>query len=336
MMKSFLRRLCGSGKPIDRMLDAAFEEDALCCDQCGTLSELAGLTPLSFVKCPKCGANLFVPLRLEGFLLVEPVGAGGMASVYRAYHREQRKNVFGVKLLMDNHRDDPEAVHAFEQEAHTHEAIPDHPNIARFVESGLAEDHYYYAMEFVKGERLVSHLEQRGKLPERFALEVLQQVLEALIHILRHGYLYRDINAANVMLQDDGRAVLLDFGLTLPIEEAKKPTENLSHVDGTPEFLPPERLYGMGEDERSVIYSLGNLTYYMLTAEFLFKAQTVKSLAMKHVSTLRLASAPSLPKDISDETLELVEQMIEQDREHRFGTFESTAEAVRAVLDAIP
>lgn len=336
MIRSLFRRLRGSDRPIDRMLEAAFDNDAMCCDRCGTLSELEGLPPLSFVKCPECDATLFVPLRLTGFLLVEPIGAGGMASVYRAYHREHRGSVFAVKLMMDTHRDDAEAVRAFELEAETHRSIEAHPNIAGFVESGTADGFPYYAMEYVKGVRLVQRLEQDGKLPEQLALGVLEQVLSALIHILNHGFLYRDINAANVMLQEDGHAVLLDFGLTLPVEEAAHATDNLTHVDGTPEFLPPERLYGQGEDERSVIYSLGNLTYYMLTAEFLFKAQSIKSLAMKHVSSLRLASAPSLPADISDPTLELVEQMIQQDRDQRLASFQVALEVTRTVLDRIP
>ncbi len=335
-MKRILQRFRRSvNKNPQRLLDGYFNDHGLCCLDCGTLLDLDGLSAMSFVKCPNCQRTLFVPLRIRDFLLVEPIGAGGMASVYKAYHPDNPNEVFAVKILMEPHCRDAESIRSFDTEARTHSQITDHPSIPAFIESGFADGYHFYAMEFVKGERLVHRLEQHGKLPEKLSLSVLQQVLSALVHIREHGYLYRDVNAANVMLQHSGKAILIDFGLTLPIDEARKGSKDTRHVDGTPEFLPPERVYGNGEDERSVIYSLGILTYYMFTAEFLFKAQSIKGLAMKHVSKLRLASAPSLPKDISDDGLALVERMIEQDRENRFPSFEANLEATETLLESL-
>ena len=261
-----------------------------------------------------------------------PLGAGGMASVYKSYHRNRPGELFAVKILKPEHKENQDSIDAFFTEAEIHQQIPDHPNIVHYMESGLLDEEYYYAMEFVSGDRLTTRIKSSGRMHEEILLHCLLDLVSALKHIYDHGYLYRDINAANVILRDDGNAVLLDFGLTLTIEEALQESDDM-HVEGTPEFVPPERLYQTGEDVRSVIYSLGMLAFYMLTAEFLIKAKTVHRTAARHLSDLRLASTPGIPKDCVPETVEMIQKMINPEAEDRFQSLEELDDAVRRLLD---
>lgn len=116
-MKRFLNRLLKQSPSYLKYIQTYFEEDGLLCPQCGKVFDHHALPALTFVPCPKCGYANFVPMRLNDFLLFEPAGAGGMASVYKAYHRQHPGELFAVKVLSASHRDNLESVDAFVTEA---------------------------------------------------------------------------------------------------------------------------------------------------------------------------------------------------------------------------
>ncbi len=326
-VKKLIRNLMGAKS----FRDTFFDLDAVICGECRKSIAPSGLPPLEFVPCPACGKSLFVPLLVSDFMLFEPAGAGGMASVYKAYHRERGNECCAVKILKNEFRDDEKVVRDFLNEAEIHSQVPDHPHLVHFIESGYDNDLYFYAMNFVTGEKLLRLVEQRGRLQENHALLILDQVLSAVEHIAANGYLYRDVNAANIILPSDKNAILLDFGLAMPSDEADAPVVDMKEVFGTPEYLPPERLVGCGEDERSTTYSLGHLATFMMTGAAIMKGGSITKMANKHVSSLRLGRRSYVPQDISERTLEFIDRMTAQQPADRFESFAATREAIAAL-----
>lgn len=313
-----------------RSLKAFFETGSILCEQCSHALPTAGISPFSFIECPKCSFKNFVPLRLGDYMLFQPLGAGGNASVYKAYRRDNAEHLYAAKILQPDRAADPETLEMFMFEVKVHEAVNNHPNIVTFYGHGIEEDYHYFIMDFVEGEGLKNILARKGKMDEVAALDTLAQVISAMKHVCKAGYLYRDLSAGNVIIQPNGHAMLIDFGLTLSLEDAAQPGTE-TYVDGTAEFLPPERIYHRGEDERSVIYSLGMLLYYMLTAEPLIKAKSLVGKAKRHVSDLKLALTPDLLPGCSAEMSELIAVMIETEPDDRFQTLEELEEAVNEI-----
>lgn len=315
------------------MAEVFFEQNGLLCEQCGHVNPLAELEPLTFVPCAKCGFHNFVPCLVSDYLIFEPAGAGGIASVYRAYIQDQPDHLVAVKILKHEHLEHQDIVDAFLEECRIHSQVSAHPNVVQYLDGGFIDDIYYYAMEFVEGERLYRLVEQQGKLAEAEALAVMAQVVAGMRHILGSGFLYRDLNADNVIIKPDGTAVIIDFGLALPIEEAARASTR-DHIWGTGEFLPPERIYREGEDQVSVIYSLGMLTYFLVTAEMMTKSSSVEGQVKRHISSTRLALTPDRFPGCSDATMDLIVNMIQPDRDARYQSFDEVEEAIWAVLNS--
>ncbi len=158
------------------------------------------------------------------------------------------------------------------------------------------------------------------------------ETLNALRHILDKGYLYRDISPGNLLIRKDNTICLIDFGLVLSIEDADATSEKQVIV-GTPEYMPPERIQQEGEDERSLIYSLGMLLIYMINGEPLIKGHTHKKAALQHVSSVRVAfSENMLPPDISTGTTEILRAMIKYDPIDRPESLDVTEKLLTALL----
>ncbi len=317
---------------ISRRARAAFEEDVHLCESCGHRITLSTLSPLSILPCPKCGFNGLVPYRLNDYLLFEPLGAGGVSSVYKAVHRDQASAFFAVKILRDDKALDETVLNEFLFEAGVHHDVSPHPAIVRFIESGHSGEDYYHAMEFVPGESVKRRVESSGRIPETIALTWVRELAGALRHILAKGYLYRDISPGNLLIRGDQSICLIDFGLALKLVDADR--EGLPIV-GTPEYMPPERIQQLGEDERSSVYSLGMLLYYMLKGEAMIKAESHERAALQHVSAVRVAfNARMLPPDTSEKAVALIGWMIKYDPVDRPQTLEAVEKAASALLPA--
>ncbi len=314
-MKNLMQKL---GKIWRNPVKCYFEKGVIICDDCQHLIPIHDLEEFSFTQCPRCGATNFVPMQVGDFMLFRPIGAGGNASVYKAYLRDESNEVFAVKVLWN---ETEKAIKAFQMEATIHNSVTDHPNIADFVEFDYDNNVYYYAMEMVLGKDLKHIVENERKLTEYQTFYVAAQLVSALRHILNHGFLYRDLNASNVLLTKTNKAYLIDFGLALPIDKAfADHSQKTRTIEGTPEFLPPERIYRTGEDERSVIYSLGMLMYYMLEGETFIKSHSVMGYIRRQVSDLRLAITPSMMRDFAENTARIISKAVKLDVDDRFNS----------------
>lgn len=316
----------------EKRLRSILDESIFLCEKCEHRIALSEVDPLEFADCPKCGFKNYIPLRIDDFLLIEPLGAGGFSSVYKAIRVSNIAQVCAIKLLKPEAAAEDNLRDAFLFEAHVHHDVGNHPNIVPFLGSGEGSGCYYHAMGFVQGDSLRSRVENLGRIPEPIALRWCSHTLAALRHVRDAGYLYRDVSPGNLIINHDADVILVDFGLALPLSEADR-ARSETFVEGTPEYIPPERIERLGEDERSIIYSLGHLLFFMLKGEPLIRASSHTGAALQHVAALRVAfSDMMLPTDTTPETVQLVGSMIKVEPGDRPQHFEDVAATLDELL----
>jgi serine/threonine-protein kinase len=133
----------------------------------------------------------------------------------------------------------------------------------------------------------------------------------------------------NVIINTDGYAIVFDYGLCIPLDDARTKVDEF--VSGSPYYIPPERLWGTGEDAFSEIYSLGMVIYYALTGKTYYDASEAESLAQRHLSTVRIATSAKL-KEFRPELVAVLSKMIKQDPSERYQTFAECRAAIRELL----
>ncbi len=239
--------------------------------------------------------NSLVGKSLGQFRIVERIGSGGMATVFKAYQPILDRYV-AVKVLPDYHARDPIFKERFLREARAVARL-DHPNIVQIYLFGEEENITYIVMQYVDGGTLKDKLKQSGALSSAEALRYVIQAAEGLGAAHEHGIIHRDVKPANMLLRKDGHLLLSDFGIVKILEG----TTNLTRVGtgiGTPQYMSPEQGTGQSVDASSDIYSLGIVLFHCLTGRVPFNADSPLAITVKHlndplpVAFLRHASVP--------------------------------------------
>ena len=201
---------------------------------------------------------------IAGYRLLERIGEGGTAEVYRAQHPARGDIAF--KVLRQRLRGDPTAVKRFLREAGYGSRVV-HPCVVRTFDFGEAEGLHYLALEWAEGESLASFLHRSGPLAPAETIPLIRQLADALAAAHQAGIIHRDLKPENIMYNAAKRSVkLLDFGIARDAEEP--PEERLTRTGffvGTLQYVAPEALSGELVDGRADIYSLATITYYLLT-----------------------------------------------------------------------
>src|SRR5918992_4449161 len=209
------------------------------------------------------------PRRLASYTLLEPIGHGGMAIVYKA-RQETLDRTVAVKVLSEALAASEEFIERFRREART-AANMRHPNVITVHDFGQDERGVpYLVMEFIEGDTLADLMD--AGLDDARVPDLLDQIAAGLDYAHARGVIHRDIKPGNVLLTDDGRAVLADFGLAWLIEGT--PLTMAGGVVGTPEYMSPEQASGDPIDHRSDVYALGVVLFEMLTGERPFAAES--------------------------------------------------------------
>jgi serine/threonine protein kinase/sugar lactone lactonase YvrE len=215
---------------------------------------------------------------IPGYEVLEKVGSGGMASVYRA-RRTSDGQIVALKIPMEQYVADAKFIRRFHREAEVAQRL-DHMNIVRTFEHGAIGAKHYMVMEYVDGKSLESYIED-GELDLSLSIEIMKLVVQALMHIHSAGIIHRDIKPANIMILHGGvreggeyrlepdAVKLMDFGIAGG-KILSKLTMTGARV-GTPVYMSPEQARGLKIDHRSDIYSLGLVFYEMLTGQTAFK-----------------------------------------------------------------
>ncbi len=216
---------------------------------------------------------------LATYRLVEKLGEGGMGEVYRALDEMLDRDV-ALKMLRPELASRPSTVDRFRAEAITLAKL-DHPGIARIHGCSRHEDRWFIVMEFVPGETLLARLARAGRLPWLDAVPIVCQLLDALEYAHRRGVIHRDMKPANVLMGEDGRVKVTDFGIArvLGTERATR----TGHIVGTLEYMSPEQVRGEEVDGRADLYAVGILLYELLAGRVPFSGAADYEVMMQHL-----------------------------------------------------
>ncbi|MCH2207346.1 MAG: serine/threonine protein kinase [Lentisphaerales bacterium] len=297
------------------------------CSECGHFIQLDNPEPLSISPCSQCGAGNFIPDKVGPFWLYKFCGQGGMSRVYKATCSIVPGVEYAVKVLPREVRDNEKMKAALQKEAELTMLFNDHPNSVTVVECDVDDGICYIATEYIEGQTLDEFVKQKGKLTESETVMLCFQLLQIIEHIYSRGYLYRDLKPQNIMVADQMNLVLMDYGICLPKGTAAHPG-NLE-AEGSPHFIPPERITNEGEDIRSEIYSIGMLIYFMMTGKTYFSGANNQEIAEKHVSAKRHENLASKMPTASEDLLELTDRMIKSHKRKRVQTLDEVQAVIK-------
>ena len=274
----------------------------------------------------------FGSYRLEGLL-----GRGGMGEVYRARHLRLTNRLAAVKILPASFASDPDFLRRFDQEANSAASL-DHPNILPVWDYGEQDGTPFLAMPLVPAGSLKELLERRGPLSPTESERYLAPIAEALDYAHSRGILHRDVKPANILLREDGRPQLADFGIAKAIEAGQ--TQGLTQAGGgigTPEYMAPEQIEGRAEP-RSDLYALGIALYQMLSGQLPYDGSTPYEVALKQISN-PLPPLRRLRPDLSPAIEAVVARALAKDPAARYPTGRAFAAAFHEAIahpNAVP
>jgi serine/threonine-protein kinase len=260
------------------------------------------------------------------------IGSGGMADVYLAEDQLLGRQV-AVKLLHHRFAEDQEFVERFRREASSAAGLS-HPNVVQVFDRGEWDGTYYIAMEYLPGRSLKS-IVREGPLEPVAAVDVVIQVLRAARFAHRRGIIHRDIKPHNVILDEEGRAKVTDFGIA---RAGVSDMTMTGSIMGTAQYLSPEQAQGHAVSEASDIYAVGIVLYELLTGSIPFDGETAVSIALKQVAApppVPSALNPAVPPELDAVVL----RALAKDPRERFADadqFIAALEQVRGVLVADP
>jgi eukaryotic-like serine/threonine-protein kinase len=216
----------------------------------------------------------------ERYELEELVGTGGMSSVFKARDRLLERPV-ALKILHEHYVADPEYVERFRREARAVAQLA-HPNIVTVIDRGEQDGRQFIVFEYVEGENLKQLVGREGALPVREAIELALQVARALGYAHERGIVHRDVKPQNVILNEDGRAKVTDFGIARSLDVDG--VTQTGTVLGTSDYIAPEQAQGEPVDSQTDVYSLGVVLFELLTGELPFRGEGFVAVALQHVN----------------------------------------------------
>jgi serine/threonine protein kinase/Tfp pilus assembly protein PilF len=260
------------------------------------------------------------------YQVIEELGHGGMGKVYKVFDTDIKEKI-ALKLLRPEIALDKETVERFSNELKLARKIS-HRNVCRMFDLGKAEGTTFITMEFVPGEDLKKLIRKTGQLGAGRVVSIAKQVCEGLAEAHHLGVVHRDLKPQNIMVDEDGNARIMDFGIARPLRG--KGITGPGVMIGTPEYMSPEQVEGKDIDERSDVYSLGVVLFEMVTARVPFEGDTPFTIGVKHKS-----EKPRNPRELNahvpEDLSRVILRCLEKDKERRY----QTAEELRAELEKV-
>ncbi len=215
------------------------------------------------------------------FEIIEEIGKGGMGTVYKAYDTKI-KDIVALKILKTEIATDPEVIERFRNELKLARKVA-HRHVCRMFDLGEEGLSFYISMEFVAGEDLKSFIRRSGHLNELKTLDLARQISEGLAEAHRLGVIHRDLKPQNIMIDREGNAKIMDFGIARSLHAGG--ITGTGVIIGTPEYMSPEQADARDVDARADIYSFGAILYEMVTGRVPFDGDTPLSIVLQHKST---------------------------------------------------
>lgn len=258
------------------------------------------------------------------YILQEKVGVGGMAVVYKAHDQVLERTV-AVKMMLPQYASDSTFAQRFRQEAQSAAALQS-PYIVNIFDWGLDGETYYIVMEYVRGVDLKTAIEQRGSINQRKVAQIGAQVCSGLAAAHEAGIIHRDIKSQNIMVQVNGDAKVMDFGIAHGVGNAHM--TQTGSVLGTAQYVSPEQAQGFELTPASDIYSLGIVLYEAVTGKLPFDGTEAVAVALKQVNTLPEAPSTLCP-DIDPRLEAIILKALAKNPAERF----SCADEMRLALN---
>ncbi|MFC2166090.1 protein kinase [Acidobacteriota bacterium] len=267
----------------------------------------------------------------DRYKIIEEIGRGGMGKVYKAHDVEIKEKI-ALKLLKPEISSDSKAVERFRDEIRLARKIV-HQNVGRMYDLGKAEGSYFITMEYVDGQDLKGLIRQSGQLAIGTTISIAKQICDGLVEAHRLGVIHRDLKPSNIMIDKDGQARIMDFGIARSLKG--KGITGAGVIIGTPEYMSPEQVEGKDVDQRSDIYSLGTILFEMVTGRVPFEGDTPFTVGVKHKSEI-----PVDPREINAQVPEdlsrIILKCLEKDREARYQSAGEVSSELVRIAEGLP
>ena len=265
--------------------------------------------------------------KLGNYVLLEQLGEGGMAKVYNAFDSRAERNV-AIKVILPSRRSSQLFLQQFETEAKALANLT-HTNIVKVFNYGIEDGQPYLVMDFIPGGTLKEAMSR--PIPWQTAAAILAPIARALDYVHQQQIVHRDVKPSNILLYEDFRPMLSDFGIVKLLEAKEEAANSAIGVGvGTPEYMSPEQGMGKDVDFRADIYSLGLVFYEMVTGQKPFTADTPMAAILRHITddlTLPSQIDRGIPKFVEDAML----RAVQKNPEDRYPSMESFAEVLEMI-----
>ncbi len=260
------------------------------------------------------------------YQVIEEIGHGGMGRVYKVHDTKVGEKI-ALKLIRPEAALDKKALERFSNELKLARKIR-HKNVCQMFDLGEDQGTNYITMEYVRGEDLKQLIRKVGRLSPGQAIAIARQVCNGLEEAHKLGVIHRDLKPQNIMVDEDGNARIMDFGIARSLRG--KGITGAGVMIGTPEYMSPEQVEGKDTDQRSDIYSLGIILYEMLTGGVPFAGDTALSIAVKHKTEV-----PKDPRELNPQIPEelgrLILKCLEKEKERRYQGVDEILAALHAI-----
>ena len=252
--------------------------------------------------------------RLDGFDVERVIGSGGMGVVYKGFDTELNRPV-AIKVLADHLATNGVARKRFAREARAAAAVI-HPNVVPIHSVNSNADRPYIVMTLVSGRSLQAHIAEDGPLQVKDIVRIAKQIASGLSAAHKQGLVHRDIKPANILLEKDvSRVMITDFGLARAADDAA--ITQTGWLAGTPNYMSPEQANGLEVDQRSDLFSLGSVIYFMATGREPFRAE-IPVAVLKKITSDRPAPVRSVNSDVTKTLAKIIERLMAKAPEQRF------------------
>jgi len=310
----------GDGKDVGGLTGVLIEQGVV------TKRQLARLKP----ELDEQKSNRQIP----GYQMLSKLGAGAMATVYKAKQLSLDRTV-AIKVLPQKHSNDPNFIQRFYDEGKAAAKL-NHANIVGAYDVGQAGEYHYFVMEYVDGRTVYDDISDKGAYKEEEALRITIDVAKALSHAHEQGFIHRDVKPKNIMITREGTVKLADMGLARAVSDREAAEAEAGKAYGTPYYISPEQIRGEIEiDFRADIYALGATAYHMVTGRVPFEGPNPSAVMRKHLSH-DIEPPDHINEAISSGFSEIIEVCMAKSPKKRYGTTDDLLHDLQAIARGEP